>query len=597
MIKKVAVGFLKLVISRLPKSWRRYARQHHGLTSRYTRWLRQTGHVQYFPSELVLQKRFEANLRLQEEEMAALCGSAQPYFLLLVTNLSERSLSQSIESLVSLDAFNSSTFKLVLWVNDSQVEQCKRYVAGCWSALNGSISVERDLSALPLSWDDNAVFVFREGELLHPKLLFVLHNWPLQDATLAYTDCDFIDNKGLKSTPQFYPDWNPDLQLTCGYVSTGVWLKSFRLLRHESVKVYENFIRHWFMAVALEDTQCVVEHISFCLLHKQQPEPDILKGLPEGIQTKLSVRADLTQGDKHHLCLNWHLSRQPLVSLIVPTRNAWQLVQSCIDSILNLSTYRNFEILLVDNNSDEAESLAYFEQVAEHPKVRLLKYPGVFNYSAINNYAVQHSKGEVIGLVNNDIEVISEHWLTAMVAQVMRPEIGCVGAKLLYSDNSIQHAGVVMGYGGGAGHAHKFFASDAPGYMQRLIASHNVSAVTAACLLVKRADFELVAGLNEQDLKVAFNDVDFCLKIRELGRRNLFCAEAVLYHHESVSRGAEDTPEKIQRFESEVAYLQSSWASVIAHDPAYNRHLTLKQENFMVADQQEYRHYFFTKKG
>ncbi|MBT1064917.1 glycosyltransferase family 2 protein [Bowmanella sp. Y26] len=342
----------------------------------------------------------------------------------------------------------------------------------------------------------------------------------------------------------------------------------------------------------MDNEQQSVEHISFSLLHKRQSEGDLLQALPKSLAEKLSTQAQFVQRNPNCLQFDWLLPSKPLVSLIIPTRNAWQLVKSCIESILTLNSYQHFEILLVDNNSDEVESLTYFEQISEHPKVRLLKYPGAFNYSAINNYAARQCRGEIIGLVNNDIEVISEHWLASMVAQVMRPEIGCVGAKLLYSDKSVQHAGVIMGYGGGAGHAHKFFAADAPGYMQRLVASHNVSAVTAACLLVKRADFEKVGGLNEQDLKVAFNDVDFCLKVRELGRRNLFCAEALLFHHESVSRGAEDTPEKMQRFESEVAYLKRTWGAVIAHDPAYNRHLTLKQENFLVADSHEYRPYF-----
>ncbi|MBN7820456.1 glycosyltransferase family 2 protein [Bowmanella yangjiangensis] len=526
--------------------------------------------------------------------MAALSysGAAQPRFILMVGNASEQSLADSIDSLLALDELKLSEFKLVLWAEASQADLCCGFICRRWGALQSALSVVSDLGELAPCWDNNAVFLYREGERLHPKLLMVLDNWPLQDASLAYTDCDHLGDNGLRSTPQFFPDWNPDLQLTIGYVATGVWIKSFSLIRYEAQQPYANFIRHWLMNTALDDRQHSVEHISFSLLHKRQSEVDLLQALPKSLANRLSTQAQFVQRNPNCLQFDWQLPSKPLVSLIIPTRNAWQLVKSCIDSILKLSSYQYFEILLVDNNSDEVESLTYFKQISEHPKVRLLKYPGAFNYSAINNYAARQCRGEIIGLVNNDIEVISEHWLASMVAQVMRPEIGCVGAKLLYSDKSVQHAGVIMGYGGGAGHAHKFFAADAPGYMQRLVASHNVSAVTAACLLVKRADFEKVGGLNEQDLKVAFNDVDFCLKVRELGRRNLFCAEALLFHHESVSRGAEDTPEKMQRFESEVAYLKRTWGAVIANDPAYNRHLTLKQENFLVADSHEYRPYF-----
>lgn len=204
---------------------------------------------------------------------------------------------------------------------------------------------------------------------------------------------------------------------------------------------------------------------------------------------------------------------------------------------------------MIDNGSTEQESLAYFEQVSQHPKVRLLKYDHPFNYSAINNFGVKQAKGEVIGLINNDIEVISGDWLTYMVGHAQRKDIGCVGAKLYYSDDRVQHAGVVMGYGGGAGHAHKYFPRFHTGYLNRLVATHRFSAVTAACLIVEREIFEKVGGLNET-LAVAFNDVDFCLRVRELGYSNLYCAEAELYHHESVSRGLDVTPEKAARFNS-----------------------------------------------
>ena len=252
------------------------------------------------------------------------------------------------------------------------------------------------------------------------------------------------------------------------------------------------------------------------------------------------------------------------------------------------STYQNYEILLVDNNSDEPESLAYFEELNQHEKIRVLKYPHPFNYSAINNFAAQQAEGEVIGLINNDIEVITPDWLEYMVGHALREDIGCVGAKLMYGDDRIQHAGVVLGYGGGAGHAHKYFPRYHPGYMNRLIASHNYSAVTAACLLVKKSLFEAVGGLNETDLTVAFNDVDFCLRIRAQGVRNLYCAEAELYHHESVSRGLDVSKEKMARFNAELDYLKSNWAEVIAHDPAYNPNLTLHRENFSVKSQKEW---------
>ena len=283
----------------------------------------------------------------------------------------------------------------------------------------------------------------------------------------------------------------------------------------------------------------------------------------------------------------WHFDSQPLVSLIIPTKNSKELVKACIESIREKTIYKNYEILLIDNGSDEEASIRYFETLAELPEVHVLNYPGPFNYSAINNFGVKHAKGQVVGLINNDIEVISPDWLTYMVGHVMRDDIGCVGAKLLYSDGRIQHAGVVLGYGGGAGHAHKHFPRYHPGYLKRLAATQNYSAVTAACLLVKRSHFGAVGGLDEENLAVAFNDVDFCLRVRELGVRNLYCAEAELYHHESVSRGLDISPEKAARFNRELEYLQTKWSHVIKHDPAYNPNLTLKRENFALKTKEE----------
>ena len=276
------------------------------------------------------------------------------------------------------------------------------------------------------------------------------------------------------------------------------------------------------------------------------------------------------------------------MSLIIPTKNAWQLVKACIDSIQQKTLYSRYEILLIDNGSDEPESLQYFESLKEQRNVRVLRYPGPFNYSAINNFGVRKAHGEIVGLINNDIEVIEPSWLRYMVGHAVREDIGCVGAKLLYSDERVQHAGVVLGYGGGAGHAHKYFPKAHSGYLHRLAASSNYSAVTAACLLVKRSHFEAVRGLNEVDLAVAFNDVDLCLKVAALGVRNVYCAEAELFHHESVSRGSDLTPEKAARFHKELQYLQSTWRHIIERDPCYSENLTLRRENFAIKEQSEF---------
>ncbi|MFB8831498.1 glycosyltransferase family 2 protein [Azotobacter sp. CWF10] len=249
----------------------------------------------------------------------------------------------------------------------------------------------------------------------------------------------------------------------------------------------------------------------------------------------------------------------PLVSLLIPTRDRRALTETCVRSILEKSTYTNYEILILDNGSIEPETLEFFEQIQqEDERVRVLRYDYPFNYSAINNFGARHTKGEIIGLINNDLEVISPDWLTEMVSQAVRPDIGCVGAKLYYSNDTIQHAGVICSIGGVAGHSHKHFPSTHPGYFSRLVLTQTLSAVTAACLLIRRSIFDEVNGLDEENLKVAFNDVDFCLKVRALGYRNLWTPYAELYHYESISRGAEDSPEKVERFRGEIEFMKKN---------------------------------------
>jgi len=271
----------------------------------------------------------------------------------------------------------------------------------------------------------------------------------------------------------------------------------------------------------------------------------------------------------------------PLVTLIVPTTDGYDILKTCISSILQKTTYQNYEILIIDNRISCKKTLSFIDTaINKHSHIRVLKWDKLFNYSAINNYAVSQAEGTIIGLINNDIEVISEDWLTEMVSHAIRPEIGCVGAKLYYPNNTIQHAGVILGIGGVAGHSHKHFPRKSRGYNHRLNLVQNLSAVTAACMVVKKAIFNQVGGLDEVNLPVAFNDVDFCLRVREAGYRNLWTPYAELYHHESISRGAEDTLEKQKRAQAEINYLRKTWREHLSDDPAYNPNLTIESDNF-----------------
>lgn len=443
-------------------------------------------------------------------------------------------------------------------------------------------AIEKKISLLD---DRLPTLLLNGGDLLESSAIYHLLK-ALKDNDLVYCDTDELSSNGTKTSPRFLPSWNPELQYSTGYINSGVMVKTSRL---KSLHISnQTTIAEVITELSLSIDGLVVNHMPLPLVHLSVTENNEAKSL-ERVKmvierhSKATVELD-EKFNVNRLC--WP-NTNPLVSLIIPTKNGKTLVKACIESILEKTTYKNYEILLIDNGSDEQESIEYFDYLDTLDKVRVLRYPAPFNYSAINNFGVEHARGSILGLVNNDIEVISPNWLTYMVGHVERESVGCVGAKLLYSDTRIQHAGVVLGYGGGAGHAHKNFPRFHNGYLKRIVATSNYSAVTAACLLVKRTHFDAVNGLNEKDLSVAFNDVDFCLKVKGLGVNNVYCAEAELFHHESVSRGLDISPEKAARFNRELSFLQTTWRAFIKCDPAYNPNLTLKRENFSIKNAAE----------
>lgn len=274
------------------------------------------------------------------------------------------------------------------------------------------------------------------------------------------------------------------------------------------------------------------------------------------------------------------LGREPRVSLIIPTRDRAKLLYTCVRSILERTDYYNYEIIIADNGSSEPATFEVFDELCRESHISVMEAPGEFNYSAINNAAARISTGEVIGLINNDIEVIAGGWLREMLSWAVLPSVGCVGAKLYYPDDTVQHAGVIIGLGRVAGHSHKLYPRNDPGYFGRLSTVHEVSAVTAACLLVRKAVFWEAGGLDEENLKIAYNDVDLCLKVRERGYKNVFTPYAELYHHESVSRGIDDVPVKKARLDREIAYMQRRWGTDGYRDPFYSPNLTVEREDF-----------------
>ena len=287
--------------------------------------------------------------------------------------------------------------------------------------------------------------------------------------------------------------------------------------------------------------------------------------------------------------LHWPLPAPlPLVSVIIPTRDRGPMLRRCLDSLQDQAEGSPpTELLLVDNGSRDPATLAYLDDLAERPGVRLLRRPGPFNFAAFNNEAAQLARGEVLAFLNNDVEALRPGWLRAMVAEAVRPEIGAVGARLLFDDGTVQHAGVLLGIGGIAGHAHKYAEADASGYQLRLRLTHAVSAVTAAALVLRRRLFLEVGGFDAERFAVNYNDVDLCLRLGARGLRTVFCADAELIHHESRSRGAPSSPEALAQWQREREAMEQRWGALLQADPYYSPHLSLLEENFSLALRRE----------
>lgn len=457
---------------------------------------------------------------------------------------------------------------------------------------NGHISASSN-SALDVATGEYMVLLDHDDELHRDALLLVAEAvCRAPDAKLIYSDEDKIDEDGNRFDPYFKSDWNYDLFLGQNCIShLGVyWLPLVRELGGFRKGLEGS--QDWDLALRCVEriTPDQIVHIPRVLYHWRAIQGSTALAAGEKNYAVVAGRRAVEEhlqrtgqaGEVSILPASMMRVKRPVpvpapkVSLVIPTRDRVDLLRLCVDSILERSTYPDYEILVVDNGSVEQETLDYFERISAMPDVRVLSYPGEFNYSAINNFAVAQARGEVIGLVNNDIEVISPGWMEEMVAHALRPDVGAVGAMLYYPDDTIQHAGVLVGLCGVAGHVGSRHPRGSEGYFGRLLLVQELSAVTAACLLVRRSVYEEVGGLDER-LRVAFNDVDLCLRIREKGYRNVWTPFAELYHHESASRGLEDNPVKQARFMSEVAFMQERWSQALLHDPAYNPNLSLTQ--------------------
>ncbi|MEE4659199.1 MAG: glycosyltransferase [Halieaceae bacterium] len=466
---------------------------------------------------------------------------------------------------------------------------------------NGHISVATN-DAISMARGDYVAFMDHD-DTLAPDALYRVAEALVQEPSLRllYSDEDIVDTDGTPLRPHFKPDWNPDFLGSINYVCHLLVLERELLeevggLRqgYEGAQDYDLILR---ASTALAPEQ--IKHIPRVLYHWRAAEGSTAADIDnKGYAVDAGTRALEDHVARQQLSASVELSEMgmayriryrlpepaPAVDIIMPTRDTAAMLSHCVRSVLTRTEYPDFRLTIVDNGSTEPEALAFMEQTAADPRVRVLRYDHPFNFAAMMNFAAGQSEADVLLLMNNDMEVINPDWLEEMVSQALRPDIGAVGAKLFFATDYVQHGGVVLGIGPDkvAGHAFRGAYKHANGDMGRLRLSLNYSAVTAACLAVTRARYLEVGGMDADNLAVAFNDVDFCLKLREAGYRNLWTPYAQLYHFESFSRGYE-TGERRARFERERDFMRQKWGSQLDRDPFYNPNLTLRYENFDVS--------------
>ena len=464
--------------------------------------------------------------------------------------------------------------------------------------LNGKYNVAKALNEVLLMRNGEFVCFMENNDVLSENALYdivkILNE--KNEADIIYSDEDMITSEGIRKDPFFKPEWSPDMLRSYNYI------RHLAIIRKEVAKAVGG-LRDGFEGCELYDlflrvgetTENIV-HIPKVLYHKRciedleekdseekvQEYENTKRALKEHIQ-RVGLKGDVADGQlmgTYHI--RYSINGFPKVCVIIPTKDKVEDLRICIDSILRRSSYKNYSIVIVDNSSFERDTFEYYNSVKDNPKISILEYDRPFNFSAVNNYAINRVNSEFLVLLNNDTEVISPDWIEEMLSFGQREDVGAVGALLYYSNDTVQHAGIIIGIKGVAGHSHKYYIRGSGGYFGRLRTVQNVSAVTGACMMTKKSIFEELGGFDE-NMSHAFNDVDYCLKMREKGYLVIYTPYAELYHRESLSRGYEVTEEQKKRFEKEIQYFKKKWKRVLdAGDPYYNPNLTIDKEDFSV---------------
>lgn len=466
---------------------------------------------------------------------------------------------------------------------------------------NGHISASSN-SALSLATGEYCALLDHDDVLAENALAFVAMEIAQHPhAALIYSDQDSISRDGVRSNPFFKTDWDPMLFLGQNFINhLGVYKTS--LLReiggfregYEGSQDYDLALR---CIERLHADQ--IRHIPRILYHWRMVPGSVATSGKEKPYAKDAARRAIAdhlarqgvagrvepcpQSDDSHRVIYEVPEPEPLVSILMPTRDKIDVLRRCLTSLLERTDYPRMELIIVDNGSTEPETLKFLQKLTKENRARVLRDSGEFNFSRLNNFAARHARGEIIAFLNNDLEIVDGGWLREMVSLALRPEVGGVGARLLSPEGTLQHGGVILGFGGVAGHAYYRQPGGHPGFWNRAWLQHNCSAVTAACMVMRKRLFDEIGGFNEINLSVNFNDVDLCLRLRERGLQIIWTPYAELIHHESSTRGRLPTPEKVAQLLQEAAYMQRKWGAELMSDPFYSPNLSLQWPGFELA--------------
>ena len=511
-------------------------------------------------------------------------------------------LKQMIESLISQ---TYPEWELCIANASPDNEEMQRVLAD-YSAKDSRVRFCNLKENLGIAENTNRAFSMAKGEfmglldhddLLAPNALYeivqALQDHPQADA--LYTDEDKVTTElDEHFQPHLKPDFNLDLLRSNNYIC------HFFVVRRSIVEKAGGFRKEFdgaqdydFIFRCTENAREVL-HVPEILYHWRTHKASTADNPASKMYAfeagKRAIEANLertgTKGVVSHTQdlgfyrVKYPVQGKPLVSVIIPNKDEKETLQTCMEMLNNNTSYQNFEIIIIENNSTTDEIFRYYKELSKDPRIHLLRWGKEFNYSAINNFGVAHAKGEYLLFLNNDVKSINPDWMEELLGVCQRPEVGGVGAKLIYPDNTIQHAGCVVGMGGIAGHMFVDMPADRTGYLHKASLLQDMSAVTAACLMMKKEVFEEAGGFTE-DLAVAFNDVDLCLKVRKNNHLIVYDPYAKLYHMESKTRGAEDSKEKVRRFQTEIEYMRCHWLDILKNgDPYYNKNLSLTKWNY-----------------